>query len=413
MTLLSCRLRWYAYETGRLLRRHWKALFLALMLLSPAMMPVLEQTRILGAPVLTLLSPEHSTIWRFGWLILLQACGVLWLLIQRNAVSGGAFMDYVHSLPVRPGQLRRTHLALLLLADTPLLLPVLAATVFLAAQPHRVIPCLSVLDLVLSTLCAQLLVLERAWRHLPRVLLANLLLIVSISAGLGANIPLSLLMLALCALICLVTIVASPATPNVARRWDWSGIPARMSGRSSERHGLCLLQARFPLLHLSMRILFDRYRSASLVRGLVQLLLASGAILLMQLWHFDSRALPLTLMVQALMALVSAGAYRDLQREHDHAAPYRLTLPIPAWALARADSLTVLLGCLPFALAMTGAVAVHRAAAGALLSLSSVLLLAPLLVALRVPLVHAPRQALVWACLLAGMWSVLVWQLLL
>lgn len=86
--MLSCRLRWYAHATSSLLRRHWQALLLLAMLLLPAM-PVFSQTRILGAPVLAALAPSHGIEWRFAWVHLLEAVGILWVLAQRTAITGG------------------------------------------------------------------------------------------------------------------------------------------------------------------------------------------------------------------------------------------------------------------------------------------------------------------------------------
>lgn len=408
MTLLSCRFRWYAYETGRLLRRHWKALFLVLMLLSPVMMPVFEQVGLLGAPVLAMLAPAHGAPWRFAGLMLLEACGVLWLLIQRHAVSGGAFMDYFRSLPCRPAQLRRTNLAVLMLANTPLLLPVLAATAVLAAQASCGTHLLFVLDLVLTTLGAQLLVLERTWRRGPWVLMANLLMAVSI----GTHPASAQFILSLCALAGFIAIAAPPATAATTRRFARSRTTSSAAGTPSTWHSR-LISRRFPLLHVSARILFDRYRSTSLVRGAALASLVVGAVLLMQIWHFDSRALPLALLTQSLLALAAAGAYRDLLREHERAAPYRLALPITHWAWALADCAIVILTWLPFALAVTGAVAVHRDSAGALTGLFSVLLMVPLPALLRSAQVLTPRQSLVSAGLLCGAWTWLVWWILL
>jgi len=406
MTLLSCRLRWYAYETGRLLLRHWKALFLVLSVLLPAMMPVFEQTRILGAPVLATLSPQHGSIWRFAWLMLLEASAALWFLIQRNAIGGGALMAYFRSLPCQPLQLRRTNLVVLILADTPLLLPVLAAMLTLAVLPQRGMHFLYVLDVLLTAMGTQLFLLEGSWRRGPWLLLANLLLV----TGLDANGALSLILLSTGALTGLWIILTPVDLSRPMRLPDCLRRSSIARGKSSRQLGSLRLP---PLLRLSARILCDDYRSSSVARSLALLLLVIGAIVLMQIWRFDSRALPLTLIIEALMALISANAYRDLLQAHHHAAPYRLSLPLSPAALAQADSLVVVLAYLPFALAVASAVAIHRHVADALVSLCSVVLMAPLLAALRIPQVYAPRQSLILACLLTGAWTLLVWRILL
>ena len=95
--MLSCRLRWYALATSRLLRRHWQALTLSILLLLPAM-PVFAQTRILGAPVLAALAPSHGMQWRFVWVHMLEAVGMVWVLAQRGAITGGAFASFLDSV---------------------------------------------------------------------------------------------------------------------------------------------------------------------------------------------------------------------------------------------------------------------------------------------------------------------------
>jgi hypothetical protein len=64
--MLSPRLRWYALETSRVLRRHWQVLCLTMMLVLPSM-PVFAQAQILGAPVLATLAPTRGAGWQFLW----------------------------------------------------------------------------------------------------------------------------------------------------------------------------------------------------------------------------------------------------------------------------------------------------------------------------------------------------------
>ncbi|MCA8091809.1 hypothetical protein LGM65_13040 [Burkholderia anthina] len=92
--MLPWRPRWYVLATSRALHRHWQALFLPTLLLLPVMpvMPVFAQTRLPGAPVLAVLAPAHGIEWRFAWVHLLEAVGVLWVLAQRAAAASTCFL---------------------------------------------------------------------------------------------------------------------------------------------------------------------------------------------------------------------------------------------------------------------------------------------------------------------------------
>lgn len=110
--MLFCRLRWYALATSRMLRRHWQALLLSVLLL-PAM-PVFAQAEILGAPALAALAPSHGVEWRFAWVHMLEAVSMLWVLVQRTAITGGAFANFLESLPTSNGQRRAVDIAVVL-----------------------------------------------------------------------------------------------------------------------------------------------------------------------------------------------------------------------------------------------------------------------------------------------------------
>ena len=418
MDLLFYRFLWYAFETGRLLRRYWKALFLITMLASPALMPVLDQARVLGTPALFGLSGEHSFGARLASLVLYEGAGVLWIMIQRNAVGGGIFADYLQSLPVSPAHSRRISLIILSIANTPLFLPVYAALFATASLSKPGLSMLYVLNLVLLTTSIQMAVLERAlYRELPWIFLFTLAAVDAVHL----SPPFGLLMQAGSAIAMLSALAEEPTLQEP--RAGGQSLRDRLIGTKAlctqaqaqaQRHRM-LSSALAPLYRLSARILLDRYRSATVSRGLVSLFATVGSIILMHIWGFDSRALPLALLTQALIAMITAGAYRDLRREHERATSYFAALPIPAPALARADTFVVVVSGLPFAAALAIAVALHRSAssvAGTGTCLASAALFVPLFAALRVPQVHLPRQSLVGAFLLTGAWTISVWLLL-
>jgi hypothetical protein len=115
----------------------------------------------LARPILQLLAPGHGAVWRCGYLLLLLAAAALWAHMQRDQIGGGGFMQFAGSLPFSARQRRRVDLAVLLLADSPLLLMVAGALSSAMAQRAPAAHGLLLAALVPLALVAQLAVLER------------------------------------------------------------------------------------------------------------------------------------------------------------------------------------------------------------------------------------------------------------
>ncbi len=396
--MLSWRLRWYVLATSRALHRHWQALFLSALLLLPAM-PVFAQTRLLGAPVLAVLAPAHGIEWRFAWVHLLEAVGVLWVLAQRAAVAGGPFAVYLKSLPTSEGRRRAVDAAVVLIASTPLLVPVLAATIALAFLPQQLSNYLYVLDLLLITLGAQLMALSRDPRNGPALIVANFLLI----AGLEADGALRATSLAIALAVAAFAVARVPtASPRRAcRRVLTRGAP----GDSLARSGFVMP----PWVRLQAGII-RHGAAANLGRCAMMGAAAASACFLYGIWDFDARVVPLTLISQAAIASIAATTFRDLRTAHAQAAAFMRSLPRAGAAQVGADVLTVAVLALPFAavgpmmLAAYGVLSLPRAA--------SVLLAgAPLLPLLRLPQCHLPRQAVLLGATLAAVWVAVMWPI--
>lgn len=398
--MLSCRMRWYVFETSRLLRRYWQALLLSVMLLLPAM-PVFAQTQILGAPVLEAVAPSHGMEWQFAWVHMLEAIGVLWVLAQRTAIGGGAFGAFFRSLPIADGRRRAIDIAMVLLASTPLLLPVLAAAVALAFLPQKLGNYLFVLDLTLITLGWQLTVLSRGIRNAAPLIVANVVLVGASQAGEPIRPALLLIPLVLAAFA-----IAYTPTASGSRRSLWLSVfVRRVTTSMHERIGFGLS----PLTKLQIGIVRDR-AAAAFGRYLTMGSVTTSTCFLLKLWGYDARVVPLTLMSQAAIALIAAAAYRDLRSAHLRAAHFTLSLPMASMTLVRADMLTVAMLALPFASIGPLLLVAHGAltawTAGALL-LSG----APLVAALYLPQRYALRQSVVLGVMLAAMWVALAWQI--
>ncbi|WP_175221129.1 MULTISPECIES: hypothetical protein [Burkholderia] len=397
--MLSCRLRWYALATSSLLRRHWQALLLLAMLLLPAM-PVFSQTRILGAPVLAALAPSHGIEWRFAWVHLLEAVGIVWVLAQRTAITGGPFVTFLASLPVPDSRRRFVDTLVVIIASTPLLLPVLAAAIALAFVPQKAVNYLFVLDLFLITLGWQLTALSRNIRNAIALTVANAFLVGGFHAE-GALRPVLLIV----ALLLAAFTIAHTAGASSARSRTPGACTRRVTHaiRARARNGLS------PIAGLQIGILRDR--AASTVGRCVMMgAVAVATCFLLALWGFDKRAVPLTLMAQAVIALIAATTYRDVRAAHLRAAHFMRSLPLSAFAKRRADWLTVAALALPFAaiapllLALHGVLSWQMAAA---LVCSG----APLLALHYLPQRYAPRQSVLLGVLLTVIWVTLTWPI--
>ncbi|CAM2153037.1 conserved membrane protein of unknown function [Pararobbsia alpina] len=397
--LLAARLRWYGVETGRRIFRYWKAIFLAVALLSPLAMPIVEQSRLIGTPVGVLFDPEHSFFWRFAWMAWLEVCAVAWVHVQHDAISGGAFAKYMHALPLAPSLMRRVDLAVLLIADTPLFAPIFATAITLGAESQPFIHGGVLCGLVLAVCAVQVAVLDRDARWLAAVGASDALLAIgAVGHGVGAVGAIGV------SLIILGVALASLMPTQRSGAWIW---PHQVTTAHVLRR---LLPSVPPLVKISAHVMTDTCRTANMTRALLLLGLVAGSVALMSLWGFDQRSVPLALIADAFMAMIVASAYRDLYREHARAAQYSAALPIGRYAQARADVLVVIALCLPFAFVLSSAIAMHRSWDEGARCLSSVIGLIALIAAMRVPSVKAPEHALVLNTLLAGVWVASVWR---
>jgi hypothetical protein len=395
--MLICRLRWYAFATSRMLRRHWQALALSMLLLLPAM-PVFAQTRILGAPILEVLSPSHGVEWRYAWVHLLEAIGVMWIWAQRTAITGGPFAAYLKTLPVSMHRRRMIDAIIVVIASTPLLLPVLAAAIALAFLPHKAVNYLFVLDLFLITLGWQLSVLSRGAINGLALLVANFFLV----AGLDTDDVTGLVSLTMAFVLAAFSLVRN-APASAAR----TGMEDSFSLRAMNAIRACLRQALSPRIRLQIGLV-RAHAAANAARCVMMSAVVVGTCFLLAIWGFDARAVPLTLISQAGIALIAATLYRDLRAAHLRASHFMQSLPLARTATFRADWLTVALLAVPFAAVAPLVLVAHHA-----MSLNSAAALlgagAPLLALLYAPQRYAPGQSPLLGTIVAAAWVTVAW----
>ncbi|MEQ1619763.1 MAG: hypothetical protein ABL919_00055 [Methylococcales bacterium] len=302
--LLRYRLHWYTIATARLLLRRWQAVLLVISLLQPLGGPgPLADIAVL--PFSVLLASEHGFWWRFIYIVMLQILWAVWAMMQREQIGGGAFMHYAQSLPLPLAVHRRTNLIVLLLADSPLLLMVTATGIFFGMREadSAVLSAdyLYLLAMTLLFLTAQLGALDRSyalWVILP----ADLLL----AGALGSS-AVQLKIVLLVALCFIGTAAVSGRIPVMpVKRYTalWYALGDRLSQ--------VLLARLHPALQISVCMLFRQRYSEMLSKSISSALIIAAAIGLMDVWHYDGRALPFTHIALAGIALSVSGLYRGM-----------------------------------------------------------------------------------------------------
>lgn len=125
------RLRWYSQATALVLLRRWQTILLWVGTLAPVGGSLLG---VASYPVLVLLDADHGVAWRLSAIGLWQGFWALWALMQRDALRGGQFADYLRALPIHAFLRRRIDSVVLLVGNTPLLIPFVAAGIALGAD---------------------------------------------------------------------------------------------------------------------------------------------------------------------------------------------------------------------------------------------------------------------------------------
>lgn len=393
--LLRLRLHWYALSTARLLLRRWQGLALAIGLLASAGAGVFENIAILNHPLLALLAPGHGSAWRFGYLLVLQLAAVMWALMQRAQIEGGGFMAFAGSLPFSPRQRRQVDLAVLVLADSPLLLMVAGSIAVTAAHRHAAPQVLLLIDVALLALVSQLAALERRPVGWAGVLLACLLLAAGFGTGLA---PWANALTGAAAWLALRR-APWPAWPPAGqrRRRPPTAWPGRVLRMLAGRHA--------PALQVSLAVLLRERRSEAVAKALGSAAVIAAALALMAVFDYDERSRIAALLAQGMIALTVSGLFRGLHMAHLASAGYTAALPVkPAWW--RAFDLAAVLGFgLPL-LAVPAFAASFLAGLPPLRALIGTASHLVLLAALRAPQLFRERHAVVLSTLVAGCWTV-------
>ena len=394
--LLALRLRWYSQATALLLLRRWQAIVLVAGTVAPVGGSLLG---VASYPVVVSLAEQHGMAWRLAAIGLWQGCWALWTLMQRDQVRGGPFADFTRALPLPARQTRYADLIVLLVSDTPLFIPFVAAAVALAAQHgaswETARGVLLIVFLIASQLSAQLAVLQERRRAFVSFVVAD----VVVAAALGLGGPAA---------------AAALALPVAAALWalvvDLPMLPQR-AGDLVHRAVQPLLRlmgyalARLPPAgRLSLGILYRQHLASMLGKFFSCLLIAFASKGLMTVWNNDGRCLPMAFIAAGFIALSASGLYRHLQMAHDDALGYMGALPLARrWTLL-ADTAAVLSFGAPFVAALGATLWADAGVPSHLVAayLASFVLL---VVLLRGPQLFSNRHAVVTSAVLAVSWT--------
>lgn len=388
--LLRYRLRWYALSTARLLLRRWQAIVLLLGVLASANASLFGHVNSLAYPVLVWLEPGTSFGFRLGYLMLLQALAVLWVFMQREQIGGGAFMRFAESLPFSHSQRRLVDIAVLVLADTPLLLLWISALIVVAAKPGQLVHLPLLCAVGLLALVAQVAVLERRFAPWGIVAAASLLL----CAAIGTRFAIAASSLAGVTALALLLI----RLPRVDVRFR-SRVPAWL-----RRLLQALARRGHPALLISLGVLFDQRRFETGGKALGAACMVGAAFGLMVVFEFDRRAFGAALLAQGLVALNVSGMYRGLQMAHLGGVAYFGALPLPANWWRRFDVMAIIAFGLPF-LTLLGLVVWLDAAAPGPQAIASVVSFSVLLGLLRGAQLLSERHAVFLSATLTACWT--------
>ncbi|MCD2339931.1 hypothetical protein LRH25_06210 [Ideonella azotifigens] len=337
----------------RLLTRRWQAAILVLFMVSPKLMPLAQQLEILGTPVLRLTEPGAPATTLGVWLLMLSLAAS-WCALQAGLLSGGPAWVYLRTLPLPRHLTRRVDLAVLAVADLPLLLPFFAAqyTLHHEAGPAGHARLAATLVLAAQLPLVQLLGLQRSRALLP-LLATQALALLAVALGLGSG-WLALLLLAASA-------VALWLPDAVRQRRPRAPLPPpawlRMDAQQAPRANLLRLDLRFLLAPAQMLRQLGLLTATGLPVLLCWLLPRLGVQAVVV--HY----VLLMLLVPLLFAL--AGRAFDLRQLHAPMAALHASQGISPRATMQVGLLVLqllgLLALLPLALALLYSLGAARA----------------------------------------------------
>jgi hypothetical protein len=390
--LVRMRLRWYLRTSGDLVLRHWQWFVLACLIVQgpPVVSVFLHAAALLSASVSPTLTPAQH----FSAAIVIDLAAVLWILPQRHAVSGGAFMRYAGALPLPRGVCLGVEATLLAAANSVILLSAGIAVAHMVSSFRGLFAPCCLLALLGLAAIAQHAILTRRYIVLAGVILGNGVLAAGLAAPVsGARWLLPIAAIGGCAIGTLVAerFARGTGARRLAPGWRLAG------------PGLRILRRRSPALLIQCKAVAERPVQTILRCG-AAIALAFGADRLMAIFHFDARARPTAILAMAATSLLLAGFYRVLSEARSAMTSYLAALPLPSryWPV-RDIRFVLLLNGVPLVILLCPQIT--RGLLSLLIIFGLAVMYQVLLALLRWPIVHGGRRSLLYSVLLSALWS--------
>lgn len=386
-TLASLRARWLAHSTARALERRVQSTALIALAIGPGIGYAVVQ---LATPLFLPLSPSYAFLPKVAVLLAFQTAFLLWVVALQSVIRGDAFVRYVRAQPLS----HLTHLlsdaAMLLAVNTPLIL-IISIAVGIYLNQGGVLTALHAAYLLVFGVLAlfvQFAVLAERWRWLGAVLLADSLIVATLS---HTSTLTALITMAVVAVVALAVMLRPAMPPQAA--------PLPVRAARTPRRGAAA--PRLQRLRLSFNIVRrQHWRELAAYIAVSSAMFASAAAL-MAIWEYDSRSPYLLVIVQTLIAVMVSGLYRTLHMAHLAAVGYTGALPLSRWWWKWRDAVVVLAVGLPCALILHAYALYHSAATPRSVT-ASVAGFLILLLALRIPQIHTERMAIAITVPFAG-----------
>jgi hypothetical protein len=390
--LVRLRLRWYSRTSGQLVLRHWQWFVLACLIVPgpPVVSIFLHAATLLAASVSTALAPAQH----FFVAIVIDLAAVLWILPQRHALSGGAFMRYAEALPLPRGVRLGVEATLLAAANSVILVSAGIAVAHILSPFRDPYASCCLMALLGLAAIAQQAILTRRYTVLLGVILSNGVL----AAGLAAPVSGARWLLPITAIG--VAVIGMLRTERFERA---AGRGRLGLGWRSVGTGLRILARRAPTLLIQCKTVAER-PAQNILRFGTAIALALGADRLMAIFHFDGRALPTAILAMAAISLLLAGFYRMLDDARSVMASYLAALPLPShyWPV-RDTKFVLLLNGVPLVILLSPQI--MRGLLSLLIIFGLAMTYQVLLALLRWPVIHGGRRSLLYGVLLTALWS--------
>ena len=356
--------------------------------------PFVAQFLLMAGVFEGIVSVDHVFFQKIVDILMLQVAAYIWIFLQRPLIRGGDFIQYLLALPLSRLLRLRVDLSMLIIANSLMLIPAMIALAHVVSLPDRWYQCSALLALFGTTLVVQSGALELRIAAMLGIGLADIFLAGSLVLPAGFLRWLLLLSGIAGAIAGCFLDVAGGHRLRFPFRLDTSVRALDLWDFLGRTSPSLLIQAKALMVG----------RSVTTLRLGLAIALSLGEVRLIEIFKFDGRSVPVTILVMATISLVVGGFYRTLRDAHESASFYLSSLPITRHYWAIRDTIFVM-----FFVSMPVFVVLIPLFSHRLLPYSSVFLLvltyALLLIFLRFPLARGGGGTTLYGFLLASVWS--------